>query len=88
VGTIVLVIVVNIMVEGSGPPEANPWWWQVFDISAPGCLLASGVAGLVAAARMHERSWMVIVPTALVLLVAVNELIEGLRQDRAVRVIR
>jgi hypothetical protein len=73
VGPIVLVIVVNIMVEGSGPPEANPWWWQVFDT------LASGVAGLIATVRMHERSWMVIVPTALVLLVAVKELIEGLR---------
>ena len=78
VGTIVLVIVVNIMVEGQGPPEGDPWWWQVFGISALGCLLASGVAGLSAVVSKHERSWMVLVPTALVLLVAVNELIQGL----------
>jgi predicted membrane channel-forming protein YqfA (hemolysin III family) len=78
VGAIVVVIVVNLMAEGSGPPEDDPWWWQVFGISALGCMLASGVAGLIAVVRKHERSWMVIVPTALVLLVAVNELIQGL----------
>ena len=78
VGAIVVVIVVNLMAEGSGPPEDDPWWWQVFGISALGCMLACGVAGLIAVVRDRERSWMVIVPTALVLLVAVNELIQGL----------
>ena len=78
VAAIVLVIVVNLMVEGSGPPEFDPWWWRVFGISALGCMLAFGVAGLIAVVRNRERSWMVIVPTALVLVVAVNELIQGL----------
>ncbi|HSO03452.1 MAG TPA: hypothetical protein VLQ92_03145 [Candidatus Limnocylindrales bacterium] len=78
VGAIVVVILVNLMAEGSGPPEDDPWWWQVFGISALGCLLAFGVAGLIAVVRNRERSWMVIVPSALVLLVAVNELIQGL----------
>jgi hypothetical protein len=78
VAAIALVIVVNQMVEGSGPPEGDPWWWQVFGISALGCMLASGVAGLIAVVRNRERSWMVIVPTTLVLVVAVNELIQGL----------
>jgi predicted membrane channel-forming protein YqfA (hemolysin III family) len=79
VGTIVLVIVVNIMVAGQGPPEGDPWWWRVFGISALVCLLASGVAGLMAVVRNRERSWMVIAATAPVLVVAVNELLEGLR---------
>jgi hypothetical protein len=78
VGAVVLVIVVNLLAEGPGPPEGDPWWWQVFGISALGCMLASGVAGLIAVVRNRERSWMVIVPSALVLLVAVNELIQGL----------
>ena len=41
-------------------------------------MAASGVAGLIAMVRKHERSWMVIVPSALVLLVAVSEMIQGL----------
>ena len=78
VAAIVLVIVVNLMAQGSGPPEGDPWWWRVFGISALGCLLAFGVAGLTTVVRNRERSWMVIVPTGLVLLVVVNELIQGL----------
>ncbi len=78
VGAIVLVIVVNLIVEGSGPAEGNPWWWRLFGTSALGCMLASGVAGLIAVVRKHERSWMVIVPTALVLLVAISEMLQGL----------
>ena len=79
VGAILLVIVVNLFsVEGSGPPEGNPWWWQLFGVSALVCMAASGVAGLIAVVRKHERSWMVIVPGALVLLVAVGEMLQGL----------
>jgi hypothetical protein len=78
VGAILLVIVVNLLVEGSGPPEGNPWWWQLFGASALVCMAASGVAGLIAVVGRHERSWMVIVPSALVLLVAVSEMIQGL----------
>ena len=78
VGAIVVVIVVNLMVEGPGPPSDTPWWWQAFGISALALLLASGVAGVIAVVGKHERSWMVIVPSALVLLVAVNELVQGL----------
>jgi predicted membrane channel-forming protein YqfA (hemolysin III family) len=79
VGAILLVIVVNLVsVEGSGPPEGNPWWWQLFGASALVCMAASGVAGLIAVVREHERSWMVIVPGALVLLVAASEMIQGL----------
>ena len=79
VGAILLVIVVNLFsVEGSGPPEGNPWGWQLFGASALVCMAASGVAGLIAVVRKHERSWMVIVPSALVLLVAVSEMIQGL----------
>jgi ABC-type multidrug transport system permease subunit len=79
VGAILLVIVVNLFsVEGSGPPEGNPWWWQLFGASALLCMAASGVAGLIAVVRKHERSWMVIVPGALVLLVAVGEMLQGL----------
>jgi uncharacterized BrkB/YihY/UPF0761 family membrane protein len=78
VGTIVAVVVVNMIAEGSGPPEGDPWWWQVFGACALVCLLGIGVAGLIAVVRKHERSWMVIVPSALVLLVAVSEMIQGL----------
>jgi carbon starvation protein CstA len=79
VGAILVVIVVNLFaVEGSGPPEGNPWWWQLFGTSALVCMGASGVAGLIAVVRKHERSWMVIVPTTLVLLVAVSEMFQGL----------
>jgi carbon starvation protein CstA len=78
VGATLLVIVFNLLVEGSGPPEGNPWWWQLFGTSALVCMAASGVAGLIAVVRKHERSWMVIVPTTLVLLVTVSEMIQGL----------
>lgn len=79
VGAILVVIAVNLFaVEGSGPPEGNPWWWQLFAASALVCMAASGVAGLIALVRKHERSWMVIVPSALVLLVTVSEMIQGL----------
>ena len=77
VGAILLVIVVNFMVEGAGPPAGNPWWWQLFGTTALVCMAASGIAGLIAVVRKHERSWMVIVPTALVLLIAVSEMIQG-----------
>lgn len=77
VGAIAVVVVVNLVSDGSGPPTDSPWWWPVFGISALACLLASGVAGVIAVVRQRERSWMVIAPTALVLLVVVNELIQG-----------
>lgn len=41
-------------------------------------MAASGVAGLIAVVRKHERSWMVIVPSALVVLVAFSEMLQGL----------
>ena len=80
VGVILVVILVNIMAEGPGPPDDNPWWWTVFALTALLGMLASGIAGLIAVVRRKERSWMVIVPTTLVLVVVVNELVEGLVQ--------
>ena len=78
-GAIVLVIVINVLSEqGPGPPDDSPLWWTVSVMGILACMLASGVAGLIAVVRRHERSWMVIVHCGLVLLVVVNELIQGL----------
>jgi hypothetical protein len=40
------------------------------------CLLGSYVLGLVAVVRRAERSWMVLVPTALLSAVVVNERVQ------------
>jgi hypothetical protein len=78
-GAIALVIVINLMSEqGPGPPDDSPLWWAVAVVSILACMLTSGVAGLIAVVRRHERSWMVIVPSGLVLLVVINELVQGL----------
>jgi hypothetical protein len=77
-GAIALVVLVNLAAEGPGPPEGNPWWWQAFGTCALAGLLACGLAGLIAVVARHERSWLVIVPCALVLLVSVSELVQGL----------
>ena len=44
------------------------------------CLPASWILGLVAVFRRRERSWIVLLLTALFSLVIVNELIQGLVQ--------
>jgi hypothetical protein len=80
VGAITLVIVINVVAEGPGPPDDNPTWWSAIALGILACMLASGVAGLIAVLRKHERSWMVIVPCGLLLLVVVNELVQGLAE--------
>ena len=78
---VVLVVVINLLSEqGPGPPDDSPLWWTVSVMGILACMLASGVAGLIAVVRRHERSWMVVVPCALVLLVVVNELAQGLAE--------
>jgi drug/metabolite transporter (DMT)-like permease len=80
-GAIVLVVAVNLLSEqGPGPPDDSPLWWAVFAVGMLVCMLSSGVVGLIAVVRRHERSWMVIVPCGLVLLVVVAELAQGLAE--------
>lgn len=75
-GAITLVIVINATAtQGSAEePEAH----GVVFLAMITCLLASWVAGLVAAFRDHERSWAVLVPTLLISAVVVNEALQGL----------
>ena len=81
VAAVVLVVVINLLSEqGPGPPDDSPLWWTVSVMGILACMLASGVAGLIAVVRRQERSWMVVVPCALVLLVVVNELAQGLAE--------
>jgi hypothetical protein len=75
-----MTIVINVTAEGPGPPENNPMWWGAVVSVILACMLGSGIAGLFAVVRRHERSWMVIVPCGLVLLVVVNELAQGLAE--------
>jgi hypothetical protein len=78
---VVLVVVINLLSEqGPGPPDDSPLWWTVSAMGILACMLASGVAGLIAVVRRQERSWMVVVPCALVLLVVVNEVAQGLAE--------
>ncbi len=74
-------VVINLLSEqGPGPPDDSPLWWTVSVMGILACMLGSGIAGLIAVVRRHERSWMVIVPCGLVLLVVVNELVQGLAE--------
>jgi hypothetical protein len=57
-----------------------PAWQTVAFVGILVCLVASYVVGLVAALRMHERSWVVLVPTALISAVIAMELIQGVLQ--------
>ena len=74
-GAIVLVALVNA-VGAQGTDDVPVWLAVVFVGSLVGLLVAD-VLGLVAVFRKRERSWVVLLPSALISAVIVNELIQG-----------
>ena len=78
---IVMTIVINVRpLRVQGRPRTTRCGGAQFPHVILACMLGSGIAGLFAVVRRHERSWMVIVPCGLVLLVVVNELVQGLAE--------
>lgn len=77
-GAIALVVVINLF----GPERTvdETGWQRSPLIAAVVCLFASWVMAVVAVLRRHERSLLVLVPTALVSVVVVNELAQGVLQ--------
>lgn len=61
--------------QGSEDPRA---WEGVASIVILMCILASYGTGLVAVFRKHERSWVVLLPAALISAAILNELGQGL----------
>lgn len=64
-------------VSTQGPGEHEAWEGVALVVILLG-LLASFVVGLVAVIRKRERSWIVLLPIALMSLAIVNELVQGL----------
>lgn len=73
---IAFVFVVNATAEQGSADDSGGR--GIIFVAMIGCLLASWVTGLVAVFRNHERSWAVLLPTALISLVVANELLQGL----------
>jgi hypothetical protein len=61
-------------------PEDLDLWQRIAFVAILLCLLGSWVLGLVAVIRRHERSWLVLLPTAVLSLAVLNELLQGLLQ--------
>ena len=84
VGSIALVILVNVLSEQGGGEDSRGGVGGVLGgvvfVAMVLCLLVSWVTGLIAVFRRRERSWAVLLPTALLSLVVLNELIQGLLQ--------
>jgi MFS family permease len=78
VASIVGVILINAA-AGQGTEGEHAWQRVVF-VAVVLCLPASWILGLVAVFRRRERSWLVLLPTALFSVVIVNELVQGLVQ--------
>ena len=57
----------------------DPPWAHVVVVAIAACVLATGVTGVVAVAAKRERSWAVLVPTALCVVVLGNEAVQLLR---------
>jgi len=76
VGSIGLLFLFTAL-SAQGKEEPNPWEGVGFVVIIV-CLLASYVTGLVAVFRKHERSWIVLLPTALISAAILNELGQGL----------
>jgi len=77
-GSIGLVFV-NAAISVQGTDDV-PGWQAVLFAGILLCLLASYVMGLVAVFRSRERSWVVLLPTALISAAIVNELVQGILQ--------
>jgi hypothetical protein len=77
-GSITLVILVNAV--GAQGTEGESAWQRVLFIGINLSLVASWVVALVAVFRRHERSWVVLLPAALLTVVVVNELVQGVLQ--------
>jgi magnesium-transporting ATPase (P-type) len=78
VASIAGVILINAAAaEGT---EGEHAWQRVVVVAVVLCLPASWILALVAVFRRGERSWLVLLPTALFSLVIVNELVQGLVQ--------
>ena len=77
-GSIVLVILINAL--GAQGTESESVWQRVVFVGVVLCLYASWAVALVAVFRRHERSWVVLLQTALLTLVVLNELLQGLLQ--------
>jgi len=73
-GSIALVVVLAFTAEQG--PDDPPVRQQGAFVAALLCLLGSYVLGLVAVIRRAERSWMVLLPTALLSAVVLNELVQ------------
>ena len=69
----------NALIELGPQPPGRLWQGFVFWTMIT-CLYGSGTLGLVAVVREHERSWMLTVPTALIAVAGLNELLQGLVQ--------
>lgn len=78
VGSIGLLFGFTAMVA-QGPEELDLWQRIAF-VAILLCLLGSWALGLVAVIRRHERSWLVLLPTAVLSLAVLNELLQGLLQ--------
>ncbi len=75
-GAILLVVIVNVVSEQGA--DDVPAWQSVVFVGALGGLLMGWVLGLIAVFRRRERSWLVLLPSALITVVVVNESIQGL----------
>ena len=62
----------------AGGTEELPVWQRVVFVGILLCLVASDVMGLVAVFRRRERSWVVLLPTALISAAIANELVQAL----------
>jgi magnesium-transporting ATPase (P-type) len=76
--SIVGVILINA--TAAQGTEGEHAWQRVVFVVVVLCLPASWILGLVAVFRRRERSWLVLLPTALFSLVIANELVQGLVQ--------
>ena len=77
-GSIGLVILLNLTAEQGSDDVSGPR--GVIFAGVVLCLFASGVLGLIAVFRRRERSWVVLLPAALICAAIANEVVQGLLQ--------
>lgn len=75
-GSIGLVVLLNLTAEQGSDDLSGPQ--RVIFAGLVLCLFASGVLGLIAVWRRRERSWVVLLPAALICAVLVWEVVQGL----------
>jgi hypothetical protein len=77
-GSIGLLILLNLTAEQGSDEVSGPQ--GVIFAGLVLCLFASGVLGLIAVFRRRERSWVVLLPAALICAAIANEVVQGLLQ--------